>query len=204
MPPSRARQSGLPWASSWSSCPCLQASAGSLPATVRRPSSRRLRRRWSEFRRRAATLHLTTVLTTTVTTVAFRATPPTRPLAADLAWLLRLPAPGSVVVIGSRLLSSTAKRTIVRWTVTNTGAAQRNKNQEVRPNRTHPCVSQGAALPQTANSNCLASCCPPALLALRDPDAELETPCRSRRTRRLPRSRSPSHRGYPPDRATGT
>ena len=26
MPPSRARQSGLPWAFSWSSCPCLQAS----------------------------------------------------------------------------------------------------------------------------------------------------------------------------------
>jgi hypothetical protein len=39
---------------------------------------------------RAATLDLTTVLTTTVTTVAVPATPPTRPFAADLAWLLRL------------------------------------------------------------------------------------------------------------------
>ena len=36
-------------------------------------------------RRRAATLDLTTVLTTTVTTVAVPATPPTRPFAADLA-----------------------------------------------------------------------------------------------------------------------
>lgn len=44
-------------------------------------------------RRRAATLDLTTVLTTTVTTVAVPATPPTRPFAADLAWLLRVPAP---------------------------------------------------------------------------------------------------------------
>ena len=40
---------------------------------------------------------LTTVLTTTVTTVAVPGTPPTRPFAANLAWLLRLPAPGSVV-----------------------------------------------------------------------------------------------------------
>src|SRR6476659_4533696 len=46
-------------------------------------------------RRRAATLDLTTVLTTTVTTVAVPATPPTRAFAADLAWLLRLPAPGN-------------------------------------------------------------------------------------------------------------
>ena len=45
--------------------------------------------------RRAATLDLTTVLTTTVTTVAVPATPPTRAFAADLAWLLRLPAPGN-------------------------------------------------------------------------------------------------------------
>ena len=49
-------------------------------------------------RRRAAIRDLTTVLTTTVTTVAVPATPPTRPFAADLAWLLRLPAPGSVGV----------------------------------------------------------------------------------------------------------
>jgi hypothetical protein len=35
-------------------------------------------------------------LTTTVTTVAVPATLPTRPFAADLAWLLCLPAPGSV------------------------------------------------------------------------------------------------------------
>ena len=42
-------------------------------------------------RRRAATLDLTTVLTTTVTTVAVPATPPTRPFAADLAWLLLCP-----------------------------------------------------------------------------------------------------------------
>jgi hypothetical protein len=47
-------------------------------------------------RRRAATLDLTTVLTTTETTVAVPATPPARPFAADLGWLLRLPAPGSV------------------------------------------------------------------------------------------------------------
>ena len=59
--------------------------------------------------RRAATLDLTTVLTTTVTTVAVPATPPTRPFAADLAWLLRLPAPGSVGVRGSSPLSSTLK-----------------------------------------------------------------------------------------------
>jgi hypothetical protein len=58
-------------------------------------------------RRRAATLDLTTVLTTRVTTVAVPATPPTRPFAADLAWLLRLPAPGSVGVGGSSPLSST-------------------------------------------------------------------------------------------------
>jgi hypothetical protein len=57
--------------------------------------------------RRAATLDLTTVLTTTVTTVAVPATPPTRPFAADLAWLLSLPAPGSVGVRGSSPLSST-------------------------------------------------------------------------------------------------
>ena len=45
---------------------------------------------------------LTTVLTTTVTTVAVPATPPTRPFGADLAWLLRLPAPGSVEVASCR------------------------------------------------------------------------------------------------------
>jgi hypothetical protein len=58
-------------------------------------------------RRRASTLDLTTVLTTTVTTVVVPATPPTGPFGADLAWLLRLPAPGSVGVRGSSPLSST-------------------------------------------------------------------------------------------------
>jgi hypothetical protein len=48
--------------------------------------------------RSAATLDLTTVLTTTVTTVAAPATPPTRPFAPDLACSRRLPAPGSVKV----------------------------------------------------------------------------------------------------------
>jgi hypothetical protein len=43
----------------------------------------------------AATLDLTTVLTTTVTTFAIPATPPTRPFASHLACSRRLPAPGS-------------------------------------------------------------------------------------------------------------
>jgi hypothetical protein len=56
-------------------------------------------------RRRAAILDLTTVLPTTVTTVAIAATPPTRPLASHLAWSRRLPAPGSVGVRGSSPLA---------------------------------------------------------------------------------------------------
>src|ERR1700730_2188815 len=62
-------------------------------------------------RRRAATLDLTTVLTTTPTTVAGPAPPPTRPYAAHLAWSLRLPVPGSVGVRGSNPLSSTLSST---------------------------------------------------------------------------------------------
>ena|ERR1700737_5220191 len=62
-------------------------------------------------RRRAATLDLTTVLTTTPTTVAGPAPPPTRPYAAHLAWSLRLPVPGSVGVRGSSPLSSTLSST---------------------------------------------------------------------------------------------
>jgi hypothetical protein len=65
-------------------------------------------------RRRASALDLTTSLTTTVTTVAVPTTPPTRPFGAALAWLLRLPAPGSVGVTGSRPVSSAIKRQVWR------------------------------------------------------------------------------------------
>src|SRR5258708_5219747 len=59
------------------------------------------------LRRRTSILDLTTVLTTTVTTVAVSATPPTRPFGAVLAWLLRLPAPGSASCrSGERYLAS--------------------------------------------------------------------------------------------------
>jgi hypothetical protein len=42
-------------------------------------------------------LDLTTILTTTVRTVAVPATSPTRPFPADRAWLLSLPAPHGLV-----------------------------------------------------------------------------------------------------------
>jgi len=53
---------------------------------------------YDDLQGRAATLDPTTVLTTTVTPIAVPPTPPTRPFATDLAWLRRLPAPGSVGV----------------------------------------------------------------------------------------------------------
>jgi hypothetical protein len=59
-----------------------------------------MRKRW-ECRCFAPDL---TTVPTTVTTVAVPATPPTRLFAADHAWLLRLPAPGSVVVTCSSSL----------------------------------------------------------------------------------------------------
>jgi hypothetical protein len=62
------------------------------------------------LRRRTSILDLTTVLTTTVTTVAVSATPPTRRFGAVLAWLLRLPAPGSAEVASCRSWRVPGKR----------------------------------------------------------------------------------------------
>jgi hypothetical protein len=74
-------------------------------AGTHRPRVRPTRRPGSACRLGSAAVwhrELTTVLTT-LTTVAVSATPPTRPFAADLAWLLRLPAPGSVGLRGIRV-----------------------------------------------------------------------------------------------------
>src|SRR5712672_1186930 len=78
----------------------------------------------------AATLDLTTFLTTTVTTVAVPATPPTRPFAADLAWLLRLPAPGSVGVTGSSPVSSP-----IKWQVSRAAAQRKLRPAHDRQHR---------------------------------------------------------------------
>jgi hypothetical protein len=78
-----------------------------LDASDRQRRIAGMRKRWD-----CADSHreLTTVLTTTMTTVAFPATPPTRPFAADLAWSRGLPAPGSVAVTCSSPLRSRPSR----------------------------------------------------------------------------------------------